>query len=116
MDSILNDIKQKVGPSADYDHFDVDIVDAINTAFATLTQIGAGPENGFAVTGIDETWDDFTTNKVVKGFVRTYIYNKVRIIFDPPSSSFVLSAMEEMNKELESRISFEVDNQKGGLL
>lgn len=115
MDSILKDIKHRVGPSADYDYYDVDILDAINTAFSILTQLGAGPEDGFEVTGEDETWDDFVTDKTVKGLVRTYIYNKVRLIFDPPNSGSVASAMEEQNKEYEQRISYWVDDQTGGL-
>lgn len=115
MDSILNDIKQRIGPSADYEVFDTDIIDAINTAFAVLSQIDARSTEGFAISDASATWDDYTDNVTLKGLVRTYIYNKVRIIFDPPSSSFVLSAMEEQNKELEFRIGVEIDNQKGGL-
>lgn len=115
MDSILKDIKHRVGPSADYDYYDVDILDAINTAFSILTQLGAGPEDGFEVTGENETWDDFVTDKTVKGLVRTYVYNKVRLIFDPPNSGSVASAMEEQNKEYEQRISYWVDDQTGGL-
>lgn len=115
MDSILLDIKHRVGPSAEYEYYDVDIIDAINTAFSILTQLGAGPEGGFEITGDSETWDDFTTNTTVKGLVRTYVYNKVRLIFDPPQSSYVQSAMIEQNAEYEQRISYLVDDQKGAI-
>lgn len=109
--SILDDIKHRVGPSVDYDHFNTDILDAINTAFAILQQRGA---KDFEVVDNTTTWNDYSDDKTLIGLVRTYVYNKVRLIFDPPSSSFVLSAMEKQNEELEFRISIIVDNQKGG--
>ena len=116
MDSILDDIKHKIGPSAEYDYFETDIIDAINTAFSILTQLGAGPEDGFSITNDGEaTWEDFSTNKTVVGLARTYVYNKVRLIFDPPNSGSVASAMEEQCKEYEQRISYWVDDQTGGL-
>lgn len=116
MDSILLDIKHRVGPSAEYEYYDVDIIDAINTAFSILTQLGAGPEEGFEVVDETATWDDFISDKTVKGLVRTYVYNKVRLIFDPPNSGSVASAMDEQNKEYEQRISYWVDDQRGGLV
>lgn len=109
--SILDDIKHRVGPSVDYDHFNTDILDAINTAFAILQQRGA---KDFEVVDNTTTWNDYSDDKTLIGLVRTYVYNKVRLIFDPPSSSFVLSAMEKQNEELEFRISIIVDDQKGG--
>lgn len=109
--SILDDIKHRVGPSVDYDHFDTDILDAINTAFAILQQRGA---KEFEVVDNTTTWSDYSDDKTLIGLVRTYVYNKVRLIFDPPSSSFVLSAMEKQNEELEFRISIIVDDQTGG--
>ena len=108
--SILDDIKHRVGPSVDYDHFNTDILDAINTAFAILEQRGG---KVFEVTDNTTTWSDYSDDKTLIGLVRTYVYNKVRLIFDPPSSSFVLSAMEKQNEELEFRISIIVDDQKG---
>ena len=115
MDSILLDIKHRIGPSAEFDYYDVDIIDAINTAFSILTQLGAGPEGGFEVMDDSQTWDDFVSDTTVKGLVRTYVYNKVRLIFDPPNSGSVASAMDEQNKEYEQRISYWVDDQRGGL-
>lgn len=109
MDSILLDIKEKIGPSADYEAFDTDIVDAINTAFGVLTQLGVGPEDGFFISDDSATWTDFSSDTVVIGLVKTYIYNKVRLIFDPPINSFVLSAMEKQNEELEWRLNVQVD-------
>ena len=115
MDSILLDNKHRIGPSAEFDYYDVDIIDAINTAFSILTQLGAGPEGGFEVMDESQTWDDFVSDTTVKGLVRTYVYNKVRLIFDPPNSGSVASAMDEQNKEYEQRISYWVDDQRGGL-
>ena len=114
MDSILKDVRQKIGPSVDYDAFDTDIVDAINTAFGILSQIGAGP-SGFTITDDTAVWSDFSSDPIVINLVRTYVYNKVRLIFDPPMNSFVLDNMNKQNEELEWRLSVQVDDQSGAL-
>lgn len=104
MSSILKDVRHKIGPSEDYDYFDKDIIDAINMAFSKLNQIGAGPVNGFKIESIDEQWEDFTDNTVLLGFVQTFVYDNVRLIFDPPNSSFVLSAIKDRIEETTFRI------------
>lgn len=115
VDSILLDIKHRIGPSAEYEYYELDIIDAINTAFSILTELGAGPKEGFEVTGETEVWDDFVSDKTVKGLIKTYVYNKVRLIFDSnAASSYVLSALKEQNDEYEQRISYWVDSQEGG--
>lgn len=114
MDSILNDIKHKIGPSAEYEYFDTDIIDAINTTFGILSQIGVGPV-GFSISDDSAVWADFNDDPVVINLVRTYLYNKVRLIFDPPINSFVLENMNKQNEELEWRLSVQVDDQKGAI-
>lgn len=109
MSSILNDVKHKIGPSEDYDYFDVDILDAINMTFAKLNQIGAGPNSGFKVESEDTQWEDYTTNRVLLGFIQTYVFDNVRLIFDPPNSSYVLSSIKDRIEELTFRIQVEVD-------
>lgn len=113
--SILLDIKQKIGPSAEYEYFDVDIIDAINTALAILEQIGVG-EKGFAITDDTATWSDFHENVQVTNMARTYVYNKVRLIFDPPNNTLVADNMEKQNEELECRMSYIVDDQTGAYM
>lgn len=111
-DSIFKTIKGLLGPDADYNEFDQDIIVFINSAIATLTQLGIGPDSGFRITGEDETWQDFLGDAKDLDSVKSYIYMKVRIAFDPPTSSFVMSAYEEACKEYEWRLNVAVDPKK----
>lgn len=103
MDSILTSIKQLLGPSAEDTHFDPDIIMHINTVLAILTQVGVGPKTGFAITDATATWSDFIGDDPRLSFVKTYVYLKVKLVFDPPLSSAVLQAMKESISELEWR-------------
>lgn len=111
-DSIFKTIKGLLGPDADYNEFDQDIIVFINSAIATLTQLGIGPDSGFRITGENETWQDFLGDVTDLDSVKSYIYMKVRIAFDPPTSSFVMSAYEEACKEYEWRLNVAVDPKK----
>ena len=109
-ESIFESIKALLGPDASYDVFDQEILIHINTAIATLTQLGVGPSTGFVVTGPDETWKGFIgTDKTELNMAKTYIYMKVKIAFDPPTNSSVLSAYQEACKEYEWRLNVAVD-------
>lgn len=109
-DSIFESIKEMLGPDASYDVFDQEILIHINTAISVLTQLGVGPSAGFLVTGPSETWADFIgSNKTELNMVKTYIYMKVRIAFDPPTNSAVLTAYQEACKEYEWRMNVAVD-------
>lgn len=108
-DSILNTIKAMLGPDSSYDVFDTDIMIHINTAFSFLTQLGVGPSNGFKITGDSETWGQFLGEALDLESVKTYIYLKVKMLFDPPASSFVMKAMEDTCKEIEWRLNVAVD-------
>ena len=103
-ESILTSIKKLLGITEEYTYFDVDIIMHINSAFSILTQLGVGPSNGFSIEDDSSTWDEFITDKSVLESVKSYIYMKVRLMFDPPSSSFVLDSMDKMTKELEWRL------------
>ena len=107
MSSILNDIKHKIGPSEDYSYYDCDIIDAINSCFGILTQLGVGPEAGFVINDDTATWDDYEPDTTTQNLLKTYIYAKVRLIFDPPNSSYVLQSLGEQIKELEWRLQHE---------
>lgn len=102
--SILLSVKKMLGPSADYDVFDPELIIYINSVFGTLHQLGVGPEEKFVITGDSELWSDFTTEGEEIEEVKSYIYLRVRLLFDPPSSSFVLSSFKEQIKELEWRL------------
>lgn len=103
-DSILLTIKKMLGLQPSYTVFDSEILVFINSAMMVLQQIGVGPTNGFTVYSEDEIWSDFIPlNKMLEG-VKTYIYLSVKILFDPPGSSFVLDAMKSLKEELEWRL------------
>ena len=105
-ESIFEEIKAMLGPDASYDEFDNDILIHINSAIAVLTQLGVGPSNGFVVVDEGETWRDFlgSGRKFPLNMVKTYIYMKVKLAFDPPSNSTVLSAYQETCREYEWRM------------
>ena len=103
-DSILNSIKKLIGPDYDYGPFDRDIIMHINSAFMILNQIGLGPTTPFKITRSDEVWTDFMADVANYLSVVDYIYLRCRLIFDPPTSSFVLSSLKEQQQELEWRL------------
>lgn len=99
-DSILQSTKKLVGMTPDYDAFDIDIITHINTAFSTLYQAGVGPLEGFFIEDADATWAQFIGNKMHINDVKTYVYMRVRMIFDPPTSSFGLDNFQKQMDEL----------------
>lgn len=106
-ESILNSIKLQLGISSDYDCFDQQIVMEINTALAITNQLGIGPKNGFAISGPDETWKDFIgsdATAVLVNSVKSYIYLRVKLGFDPPTTGSVLDAFERQMREIEWRL------------
>lgn len=104
MDSILNSIKKLLGIPIEQENFDTDIIIHINSVFAVLHQIGVGPSTAFKITGDDDMWDSFTGTNLNIEDVKTYMYLRVRLLFDPPLSSSVLAAMERTVAELEWRL------------
>ena len=91
MDSILQSIKKLLGLDENYDAFDDDVMMHINSVLMILTQLGVGPKNGFSITGEEETWGDYLGEDISKlSAVKTYVYLKVKTMFDPTSSSVLL--------------------------
>lgn len=107
--SILLNIKKLLGLSAEYVAFDQDIIIHINTAFMSLNQLGIGPEKGVIISGVEETWYELLGDKLDLEGVKTYIYLKVRLVFDPPTSSFVLEAFKKNIEELEFRLKVQAE-------
>lgn len=107
MDSILNTVKKMCGLDEDYTPFDEDIKVHINAAFATLANLGVGPEEGYYIEGPENTWTEFTTDKVILGLLRSYLFMYVKRLFDPSNSSFVDKAYESKCQELEWRIQYQ---------
>lgn len=105
MDSILTSIKKLLGISEDYEHFDADIIIHINSVLMILTQLGVGPAEGFSIQDKTKTWGDFLGENValLEG-VRSYVYMKVRLMFDPPTSSAAIESMTRLTNEFEWRL------------
>lgn len=112
MDSILTSIKKLLGITEEYEHFDQDLIMHINSVFMILNQLGVGPKEGFSIIGKSETWDEFTEDDLSIESVKSYIYLKVKLLFDPPTSSAVIDSINRMISELEWRLNVSVD--KGG--
>lgn len=105
MDSILNSIKKLIGMDPEYTQFDTDLIIYINSMFAILKQVGVGPENGFSISDDSATWNEYLPDYDKNfEFVKTYIQQRVKLVFDPPLTSSVLDAMKETIKELEWRL------------
>lgn len=101
--SILEDIKKLLNITPEYTVFDQDIKIHINSALATLNQIGVGPEAGFEVVDSTAEWSEFISGTPLNS-VKSYVYARVRLLFDPPATSFGISAIENQIKELEWRL------------
>lgn len=104
MESILTSIKKLLGIAEEYNHFDQDIIMHINSVFSVLTQLGVGPANGFSITDKDATWNDFIKDDPKLEMVKSYMHQKVKLLFDPPLSSAVLESTNRILSELEWRI------------
>lgn len=102
--SILNSTKKILGISPDYTAFDHDILTHINTAFSTLTQLGVGPPEGFMIEDDSAIWIDFIENDLQFNSVKSYVFLKVRLLFDPPTTSYLIEACERQIRELEWRL------------
>lgn len=111
-DSILDDIKKLLGPSIAMTQFDIDIIIHINTALSILTDLGVGPKTGFAIRDRTAVWSDFIPENMGLEIIKTYVFMKVKLIFDPPLNASVLSAMNESVKEYEWRIEVKVGDKE----
>lgn len=97
-----------LGIEAEYRHFDDDIIMHINTTLMTISQLGVGSEVQMVTSDL-ETWSDIFEDVKQIPAIKTYVYLKVRMLFDPPTSSFVLEAMKNQAAELEWRLNAQVD-------
>ena len=104
MDNILSSIKKLLGIPTEETAFDSDIIMHINSVFMILNQLGIGPTDGFTISDDYALWSDFIPDGQNIELVKSYMYMKVRLMFDPPSSSAVLSAMEKSISEFEWRL------------
>ena len=108
MESILTSIKKLLGITEEYKHFDEDIIMHINSVFLILTQLGVGPSEGFTIKDDTSMWTDFVPKDRVE-LVKSYMYLKVKVLFDPPTNSSVLESTNRMINEFEWRLNVAVD-------
>jgi hypothetical protein len=102
--SILTSTKKILGIADTYTAFDLDILTHINAAFSTLTQLGVGPADGFMIEDADAEWYDYIENDPQLNTVKSYVFLKVRQLFDPPTTSYLITAMEKQIEQLEWRL------------
>lgn len=103
-DSILASTKSAMGIVPEYDGFDNQLIMLINASFATLWQLGIGPEDGFEIEDDGPIWSDYIgQNKLLK-LVIQYVHIDVRLQFDPPQNSFAVQSMKDKLAELIFRI------------
>lgn len=115
MESILESIKKLLGIGAEYTHFDMDVIIYVNSVFAILAQAGVGPEEGFSIVDDSTTWDDFVpSGSIVHTMVKTYVLMKTKLVFDPPTNSSHLKALEESIEEYEWRLNVAADSNNEG--
>lgn len=110
MESILKTIKKLLGIADDQTNFDADIIVHINSVLMTLTQLGVGPEDGYIITDDFARWEDFIPNGQNLEMVKSYVYLRVKLLFDPPLSSSVQQAMERTISEFEWRLNVKAES------
>lgn len=104
MDSILGTIKTALAISLDETSFDAELCIHINSVINALAQIGIGPKTGFLVTGSVQSWDDYIQNDLTKQMVKSYMFMKIKVLFDPPQSGATMEAYNKQIAEYEWRL------------
>jgi hypothetical protein len=108
MESILTSVKNQLGIMEDYDCFDAALIMHINSVFLVLTQLGVGPSEGFFIEDDSSVWTDFIQGNKLE-MVKSYMYLKVKLLFDPPANSTLLDATNRMISEFEWRLNLAVE-------
>lgn len=114
IDSILDTVKQACGIELDETAFDEELLLYINSIFVILHQIGVGPDTTFIVEDQSSVWSDFAIDENLVSMLRSYVSIKVRLLFDPPTSSSLETALKETANEYEWRLNLESDKYRVG--
>lgn len=109
-ESILVSIKKLLGIAEEYTNFDTDIIIHINSAFMILNELGIGPVEGFRIEDKEAAWRDFIDDFDYLDAAKTYVYLKVKLVFDPPLSGTVIEAYKQTISELEWRLNVKVES------
>lgn len=110
MESILTSIKKLLGMTEDYTAYDDQIIIHVNSVFMILTQLGIGPEDGFVIKDKEAIWNDFVSDETKLELVKSYVYLKVKILFDPPSNSSVIESINRQINEFEWRLNVKAES------
>lgn len=110
-ESILTSVKKMLGIDESCKDFDPELIMHINSVFMILNQLGVGPPEGFAIEDDLDDWTDFLPGSSIRKVeaVKTYVYQKVRLIFDIPQSSAAVEALNRSIAEFEWRLNIAVD-------
>lgn len=111
IESILTSVKQTVGIEEAYTAFDHELTVHINSVFNTLHQLKVGPAFGFWIEDEKAKWEDFLEDDVLINQVRSYMTLRVRLLWDPPTNSFLVNSMKEQIKEMEWRLNVTTDTE-----
>lgn len=114
MESILDSTKKVLGLEPEYTAFDADIIMHINTIFSNLHQMGVGPEEGFQIEDKTKDWSEFLDDDMTLNNVKSFMYLSVRLMFDPPGTSYAIQAMERQVEQLAWRIVARREEKRNG--
>jgi hypothetical protein len=112
--SILDETKKVLGIEPEATAFDTDLIMHINTVFFSLQQLGVGSDEGYMITDKTATWTDYLGDNKNLNAVKSYMYLRIRLLFDPPATSFALDAIQKQITELEWRLN--VESEKGKIV
>lgn len=110
--SILDSVKKSLNLAADYTPFDEEIIMYINSVFSTLNELGLGPDEGFMIEDKEPTWDAFLGSDPRLNSVKTYMFLRVKLLFDPPTTGFTTTAIERQIEQLEWRLNVQREDKE----
>lgn len=111
-ESIIKSIKKMLNLADDYDPFDTEVIIHIRSVFSRLCQLGVGPAQGFPIADETVTWDAFLQGDSRYDSVKSYVYLRLRLLFDPPPTSFAIESFKEQIKEEEWRLNVQSEGEK----
>lgn len=109
-DSILTSVKKMLGIAEEYEHFDADLLMHINSVFSILHQLGVGPADGFMIEDKSSIWSDFISDESKYTLAKSYMFLKVKLLFDPPLSSAALECYKTQISEYEWRLNITAED------
>ena len=112
--SILTSVKRLLGIAEDYEHFDTEIILNINSVLTVLNQLGLGPKDGFGIEDKTAAWDSFIGERKDLQAIITYVSLKVRLMFDPPQSGFLVESINKLCQEFEWRLNVQAETPESG--